>query len=264
MLLAAGAGVMALLERREGRRLGREARVTAVLIVLGALTLIFAWLSSQASPAWAVRYLAVALPPVVLLCAAGLAHAGRLGLVGLAVVVVLWVTDGAPTEKSNVRAVAEAIGPSLAPGDLVDLHAARGHPGAAPLPAAGAALRDGVGARSRTSGSATGATASKHLEGSTVERNLAAAARQDAARSAARAGRRRSSTTRAAGRRRGPRSFALARSSGPMRCSRTAASRSPRSRRPRSPRRDRIPCGRPLLVKAPAARRMSTKRAPRP
>src|SRR3954470_14357205 len=46
MLLAAGAGVMALLERREGRRLGREARVTAVLIVLGALTLIFAWLSS--------------------------------------------------------------------------------------------------------------------------------------------------------------------------------------------------------------------------
>ena len=34
-------------------------------------------------------------------------------------VVVLWVTDGAPAEKSNVRAVAEAIGPSLAPGDVV-------------------------------------------------------------------------------------------------------------------------------------------------
>jgi mannosyltransferase len=119
MLLAAGAGVMALLDRRRGRRLEPEARVTAALVALGALTLVFAWLSAQASPAWAVRYLAVALPPLVLLCAAGLAHAGRLGLVGLAVVAVLWATDGAPTDKSNVRAVAEAIGPSLAPGDLV-------------------------------------------------------------------------------------------------------------------------------------------------
>src|SRR4051812_4464814 len=119
LLLAAGAGVMALLERRQGRRLSPEARVTAALISLGVLTLVLAWTSSQLSPAWAVRYLAVALPPLVLLCATGLAHAGRLGLVGLVVVIVLWATDGAQTEKSNVRAVAEAIGPSLAPGDLV-------------------------------------------------------------------------------------------------------------------------------------------------
>src|SRR3954470_15496252 len=171
MLLAAGAGVMALLDRRRGRRLEPEARVTAALVALGALTLVFAWLSAQASPAWAVRYLAVALPPLVLLCAAGLAHAGRLGLVGLAVVVVLWATDGAPTEKSNVRAVAEAIGPSLAPGDVVIstqpeqipvLH----HylpPGLryatvwGPVKDVGVSdWRDGV----------------KHLEGSTVERNL--------------------------------------------------------------------------------------------
>jgi mannosyltransferase len=119
LLLAAGAGVMALLGRRHGRRLEPEARLTAALIALGALTLIFAWLSAQLSPAWAVRYLAVAVPPLVLLCAVGLAHAGRLGLVGLVVVVVLWATDGAPAEKSNVRAVAESVGPSLAPGDLV-------------------------------------------------------------------------------------------------------------------------------------------------
>jgi mannosyltransferase len=119
LLLAAGAGVMALLERRQGRRLSPEARVTAALISLGVLTLVMAWTSSQLSPAWAVRYLAVPLPPLVLLCAAGLAHAGRLGLVGLVVVIVLWGTDGAQTEKSNVRAVAESVGPSLAPGDLV-------------------------------------------------------------------------------------------------------------------------------------------------
>jgi mannosyltransferase len=101
-----------------------------------------------------------------------LAHAGRLGLVGLAVVVVLWVTDGAPTEKSNVRAIAEAIGPSLAPGDLVistqpEVVPVLHHylpPGLryatvwGPVQDVGVSdWRDGV----------------KHLEGSTVERNLA-------------------------------------------------------------------------------------------
>ena len=60
-----------------------------------------------------------ACPPFVLLGAAGFAHAGRLGLVGLALVAVLWAIDGAPAEKSNVRDVAEAIAPSLHPGDLV-------------------------------------------------------------------------------------------------------------------------------------------------
>ena len=67
-----------------------------------------------------MRYLAVALPPFLLLAAAGLAHAGRARRSSA------WswssccgLTDGAPAEKSNVRAVAEAIGPSLAPGDLV-------------------------------------------------------------------------------------------------------------------------------------------------
>ena len=74
---------------------------------------------SQASPAWANRYLAVALPPFLLLAAGGLASARRLGLVGLVLVVIMWAQDAAPVEKSNVRAVAHAIGPSLAPGDLV-------------------------------------------------------------------------------------------------------------------------------------------------
>jgi hypothetical protein len=78
-----------------------------------------AWTVSQASPAWANRYLAVALPPFLLLVAGALASARRLGLVGLVVVVIMWVQDTPPAEKSNVRAIAEAIGPSLAPGDLV-------------------------------------------------------------------------------------------------------------------------------------------------
>jgi mannosyltransferase len=61
----------------------------------------------------------VSLPPLLLLAAAGLAHAGRLGVVGLLLVVVLWAARGAPDDKSNVRDIAQHISPSLAPGDAV-------------------------------------------------------------------------------------------------------------------------------------------------
>jgi hypothetical protein len=83
------------------------------------LTVLAAWLSSQVSPAWASRYLSVSVAPVLLVAAAGLAHAGRLGLVGAVVVGLIWAGDGAPSQKSNVRDVAEAIAPSVRPGDLV-------------------------------------------------------------------------------------------------------------------------------------------------
>ena len=88
-------------------------------MILAVLTPTIAWTLSQASPAWANRYLAVALPPFLLLAAGGLAGARRLGAVGLVLVVIMWAQDAAPVEKSNVRAIAHAIGPSLAPGDLV-------------------------------------------------------------------------------------------------------------------------------------------------
>ena len=114
VFLAAGSGVLALLRRR-----GAPGRAVAALIAIAVLTFVLAWIGSQLSPAWANRYLAAGVAPLLLLAAAGFAHAGRLGLVGLAVVAVLWAIDGAPSEKSNVRTVAEAIGPSLRPGDLV-------------------------------------------------------------------------------------------------------------------------------------------------
>ena len=69
------------------------------LLIIGVLTIVVAWLSSQVSPAWANRYLAAALAPLLLLAAAGLAHAGRLGLVGLALIAVLWANDGAPGRR---------------------------------------------------------------------------------------------------------------------------------------------------------------------
>jgi mannosyltransferase len=114
VLLAAGAGVLAL-----WRAGGPRARAAAALLGIAVLTIVLAWVGSQLSPAWANRYLAAGVAPFLLLAAAGFAHAGRLGLVGLALVAVLWAIDGAPEEKSNVRAVATAIAPSLRPGDVV-------------------------------------------------------------------------------------------------------------------------------------------------
>ncbi len=120
LLICAGAGLLVLMARHDAQeRLGPRGRAAAVLIMLAVLTPLLAWAMSQASPAWANRYLAVALPPYLLLAAGGLASARRLGVVGLLLVVIMWAQDAAPVEKSNVRAIAHAIGPSLVPGDLV-------------------------------------------------------------------------------------------------------------------------------------------------
>jgi mannosyltransferase len=118
LLLAAGAGAVALLDRTSGR-LSPRGRALLVICGLFLATVLVAFAASQVSPAWATRYLAVALPPLLLVVAGGLAHAGRLGLVAALVVAVIWAADGAPAEKSNVRQVAEEIAPSLQPGDLV-------------------------------------------------------------------------------------------------------------------------------------------------
>jgi mannosyltransferase len=108
LLLVGGAGLVTL-------------RRSPALWLLGIaiLTVALAWLSSQLSPAWAQRYLAVAVGPLLLAVTAGLAHAGRLGIAALIVGAALGAADAAPDDKSNVRDVAEAIAPSLRAGDLV-------------------------------------------------------------------------------------------------------------------------------------------------
>jgi len=118
LLLAAGAGFTVLLDRSNGG-LGPRGRAMVTLIGLFVATVLAAWLASLVSPAWASRYLAVALAPLLLLVTAGLAHAGRLGLAGALLVALIWAGDGAPAEKSNVREIASAVAPSLRPGDIV-------------------------------------------------------------------------------------------------------------------------------------------------
>ena len=118
LILAAGAGFGTLFARRGGE-LSPAARAAASLLAIGALTVVLAWLSSQLSPAWANRYLAVGVAPLLLAASAGLAHAGRLGIAGLIVAAALSAGDTAPDDKSNVRDIADAIAPSLRPGDVV-------------------------------------------------------------------------------------------------------------------------------------------------
>ena len=119
LVVAAGGGVVALLRAGRGRALTPEGRAVAALGIVAVGTLLLAFGASQLSPAWAMRYLAVALPPFLLLVAAGLAAARGLGVLGLVIVAILWAYDVWPTSKSNVREVATAIAPSLSPGDVV-------------------------------------------------------------------------------------------------------------------------------------------------
>lgn len=115
-LICAGAGLIAMFRTRP---LTAHGRAALALLIIAVLTPTLAWMLSQSSPAWANRYLAVAIPPYLLLATGGLAYARRLGVFGLVLVVIMWAQDSAPVEKSNVRSIAHTIGPSLQPGDLV-------------------------------------------------------------------------------------------------------------------------------------------------
>lgn len=117
LVLAGGAGAAIVLRRA----LSRERRSVLVMLVLTITTLVVAWIVSQVSPAWTTRYLAVVLGPILLLAALGLMRAGRLGLVSLGLVLVLWAPPAIymTKYKSNVSDVAAEMRTRLKPGDLV-------------------------------------------------------------------------------------------------------------------------------------------------
>jgi hypothetical protein len=119
LVVGAGGGVAALVRAGRGRRLTAEGRAVLAVGVVAVGTVLLAYQASRISPAWAMRYLAIAVPPFLLLCAAGLAAARGIGLLTLGIVAILWAYDVWPTTKSNVRQVATAIAPSLSPGDVV-------------------------------------------------------------------------------------------------------------------------------------------------
>jgi mannosyltransferase len=119
-LLGGGFGLAAILQRRTDRD-ESMAIVAAATLCIG--TLAIAWVFSQISPAWTTRYLGVALGPILLLAALGLARAGNLGLVALVIVLGVWAvpkTYGLKN-KSNADDLGQAVRSQnlLHRGDLV-------------------------------------------------------------------------------------------------------------------------------------------------
>lgn len=120
VLLGAGFGLAAVLGGDRARDL-RERLSVWVLIVIPIVTVGLAWGLSQISPAWASRYFAAFLGPLILLMALGFARAGKLGLIALLCACAFWID---PTEyvdgyKSDVRDIGAEVGPQLRAGDLV-------------------------------------------------------------------------------------------------------------------------------------------------
>lgn len=112
---------------RRRRPLG-DGRLAGALGAIGLLTAGIGWLGAQIEPSWTVRYLAVIVAPFLLAAGGALASSqtGRRVVVAVCGLLGVWSVIGsvlpnpnAPYAKSNVKAVALAAAPQLAPGDVV-------------------------------------------------------------------------------------------------------------------------------------------------
>jgi hypothetical protein len=115
IVLAGGAGLAALWR---SDRFDRRVTIPC-LAVMTVLPVLIPWVASQASPAWATRYLAIAVGPLLLLAAVGLRRAGWLGAIATALLVIMFATAGAPSWKTNVAEVSGGLSPELRAGDVV-------------------------------------------------------------------------------------------------------------------------------------------------
>ena len=115
LALVAGAGLAAVVRRRGDE----ERRIVLALAVLGCVTIVAAFASSQLSPAWTARYFAVILGPVLLLGARGLVRAQRLGLATLVALVFLWSFYSVRDDKENARQITAGLAAYVHPGELV-------------------------------------------------------------------------------------------------------------------------------------------------
>ena len=90
-----------------------------LLLLIAAATLAFAWISSQAQPAWSVRYFAVLSGPLLLAAACALVGGRHWVALPAVVAVSVWFVVGPQPGKSNARAVAGSMAVDVRPGDLV-------------------------------------------------------------------------------------------------------------------------------------------------
>jgi mannosyltransferase len=116
ILVAAGAALAAA-ARTAARR--HRSGVVPVLAVVATIPVLLGWGFSHVAPAWTMRYLAIVLPPTLLLAAIAIVHARRAGLVVLATVGALWATTGSSTPAGDVATIAQDARPLVRAGDLV-------------------------------------------------------------------------------------------------------------------------------------------------
>ncbi len=112
MCILFGAGTGLVLISRLGPE-GRRLRLAALsLLTLGLATLLIGWAYSKISPAWAPRYLAVVIGPLLVAVGLGFRRSTRIGAVALVLLVGFWVLDPVPHSKdakSNVASVAARV-----------------------------------------------------------------------------------------------------------------------------------------------------------
>jgi hypothetical protein len=94
-------------------------RAVRTLLAIAVGTALLAWLSSQVEPAWATRYSAVLMGPLLLALASVVARGRGWTVLALAGVAAVWALSGPSATKSNVRTVSASIAPSIRPGDVV-------------------------------------------------------------------------------------------------------------------------------------------------
>lgn len=94
-------------------------RAVRMLVGIALGTAVLAWLSSQIEPAWATRYSAVLMGPLLLALASVVSRGARWTVVALIAVAGVWAMSGPPPSKSNVRTVSTGAAASIRPGDLV-------------------------------------------------------------------------------------------------------------------------------------------------
>jgi mannosyltransferase len=131
VLLAGGTGLLALRKLTPVRGVAalrdtsdpqRLLLAASTLLVMGLGTLAIAFVYSKAHPAWAIRYLGVIIGPLILVFGLGLARAGTLGIVALALVACFWLVDPVSTSltsKSNVGRVVPGLRAQLGRDGLV-------------------------------------------------------------------------------------------------------------------------------------------------
>jgi mannosyltransferase len=120
LLFGAVAGLVAVWKLTDAQRWLVGA--AKALLILGVGTVLIAWLYSKITPAWAPRYLAVIVGPLILLFGLGLARGGRLALAAVALTACFWVLDPVPTSlntKENVASVASKVRAHLGTDPLV-------------------------------------------------------------------------------------------------------------------------------------------------